>query len=786
MYPLYFIAKNNIKKMKNDAAAITGLIALAVFLLYTSISTLSRMGKVVDKAYELTNAADWYMLTSEETAEGIEEILENRSEVESYEKTPVYAAAKAGIIAGEEKAESDYSIMLAPIEEKRNISRLYPAYEKKLADDEILLPYYMKTAFHLKEGDGFSFEMNGVRYDFTVAGFHEDPLFANPLNVTIYKCYVTKNRALEMTEDESGMLLHMECKAKLKEGVDANRFYLDISDKINERSQEAEQTLLFHYSFTWETMRFGDIMAANIGMGIVLIFATLLIGIALIIIRFSIGNFCEMNIRNIGVLRAAGYRENQLIGSFVMELFLISLAGSIGGLGISGLAGGFLGELLSSIIGLSWNQGGDPKSAAAVMAVCISVAMAVAWHSSRKCMKISILDSLRSGIADHNFQKNYFPLEKSRQPLAMNLGLKSLFHSKTKNAGILLIVMLVDIVCCIGFGLYQDFAVDADNLMKLVGVELGDVFYLGEDLDAFGQELEKRPEVEKVLYGSNGDVKLVYGDKELSADCDFWNRPDLLENESIISGRLPEVDNEIVLSVVICKELGIEIGDVVYVKGSGEEMDYILCGIDQKINHLGRKALMTAKGGERLNGGFTSGQICVYGREDVSGEELAELLKEAYPQRDMAEGEKMSEETLKSIILIMKLLCIIFVTVTVFVVSLVVFLLLKTKIIREKKNYGVYKALGFTTGELLMQTVFSSLPVILAGALLGIVLCDFAAGPLAGVCLRSIGIYQYQLCVDGIFKVITVAFITGTALLVSVLTGIRIRKIQPVSLLMEE
>lgn len=64
--------------------------------------------------------------------------------------------------------------------------------------------------------------------------------------------------------------------------------------------------------------------------------------------------------------------------------------------------------------------------------------------------------------------------------------------------------------------------------------------------------------------------------------------------------------------------------------------------------------------------------------------------------------------------------------------------------------------------------------------------CDFGAGPLVGICLRTIGIYQYQIKVDGSFKIITVVFITVTAFLVAVLTGLRIRKIQPVKLLTEE
>lgn len=785
MYSLYFIAKNNLKKKKSDAFVLTGLITLSALLLYISISTLSNMGKVVEKAYELTNTADWYMLTSETATDNMEEIFENRGDVESFEKTSAYYVVKSGYIVNGERSENDYTFLLALADEERNISRIYSEYEGELFDDEILLPYYMKSALKVEAGDRFSFEIGGHTYDFKVKGFHEDPLFANPMNVSVYRCYVTEKRAKEMAaEEKSSILPYMECKAKLKEGTESNRFLMEISDAINEKSPEATQT--FNFSFIWSSMRYGDTMSASIGMGIMLVFAVLLIGIALIITRFNIGNFCEMNIKNIGILRASGYKESQLTGSFVMEMFLVSLTGSIVGLCASVLTGGFLGRLMSSIIGLSWNQGFDPKSAAVVMAVCIPVTMAVAWHSSRKCVKLPIVSALRSGMADHNFHKNYFPLEKSRQPLAMNLGLKSVFYAKAKNLGILLIVMLLGVVCCIGFGIYQDFAVDTDNLLKHVGMELGDVFYLGEDLKEFGQEVEKCPEVDKVLYEGSGDIKLIYGGKETAVTCDFWNRPEFLKNETIIQGRAPEYDNEIMLSVVICEELGIEVGDIVYVKGMEKEMDYILCGIDQKINNMGRKALMTTAGEERLNGGSTCGQLCIYAKEGVSDKELAKLLNDKYPQREAVEGKKMSGESLKPVILVMKLLCIIFMAVTAFVVSLVVFLLLKTKIVREKKNYGVYKALGFTTGQLLMQTVLSSLPVIVSGALLGSLLCDLVAGPLAGICLKSIGIYQYRMHVDGIYKIITLVFITGTAFLVAVLTGARIRKIQPVKLLAEE
>lgn len=784
MYSLYFIARNNLKKKKSDVVVLTGLITLAALLLYISVFVLSNIGKVVDKAYELTNAADWYSLNTETAAEDMDEIFAGRREVESFEETPVYFVPNSGFSINGVKMETEYMFLLAPMEEERNICRLYPAYEGELSDDEIILPYYIKNTFGVRKGDAFGLMVEGQAYEFKIAGFQEDPLFANPMTVSAYKCYITGKRAEEMAAKEDVVLPYMEYKAKLADGTDSNRFLVEISDEINEKIPEAAQS--FQFSFIWDSMRYGDTMMASIGMGIVLVFATLLTGIALIITRFSIGNFCEMNLKNIGVLRASGYKESQLTGSFVMEMLLVSVTGCAIGLCISALTGGFLGELMSAVMGLSWNQGFDFKSAAVVLAVCIPMTLLVAWHSSRKCLKISILDALRQGIATHNFHKNYFPLEKSGQPLALNLGLKSIFYAKAKNLGILLIVMALGTVCCIGFGMYQDFAADTDNMLRLVGVETGDAAYLGEDLEAFGKEVETCSYVEKVLYESSGDIKLAYDGREESVTCDFWDHPELIENENVLAGRIPEFDNEIMLSVVICEQLGIEIGDVVYVKGSGKETDYILSGIDQKINNMGRKALMTTEGGERLNGSVSCSQLCVYGKEGILGEELVELLNSDYPGRAAINAAKMAEETLWVVTLVIGLLCGVFVAVTVFVVCLVVSLLLKTKIIREKKNYGVYKALGFTTGQLLMQTVLSSLPVIAAGAVLGSLLSDFVSKPFIILCLKIIGIYQYQISVSGIFKIITVAIISVAGLLAAVLTGMRIRKIEPVKLLAEE
>ena len=94
-----------------------------------------------------------------------------------------------------------------------------------------------------------------------------------------------------------------------------------------------------------------------------------------------------------------------------------------------------------------------------------------------------------------------------------------------------------------------------------------------------------------------------------------------------------------------------------------------------------------------------------------------------------ADSGKQVENTMKSIVSVMKAICVLFVLITLFVVVLVEVLLIKSKLIKERRNFGVQKALGFTTPQLIVQTMLINLPVIGAGALLGAVLSSFLFEP---------------------------------------------------------
>ena len=784
MYRSLFIARNNLKKKKGDAAVLSILTAIAVLLLYVSLHAFMNMGKIVDRLYDKCHTADWYMLNLADNVEGIEDFFLNCDQVEGFEATPAYLTT-SGKYGLKEKAENSYYFLLASVDEPRDICNIYPEPEGTLLKNEILLPYYFKSAFGCKEQDVIRLSFGSEEeYAFRIAGFVEDPLFANPLNISLYKCYLSDEMLQELAKKEQELVPYVEYKVKLEEGESSLDFTREISSDLNKALPHVDDA--FNFSFAWEAMRGGDMMMSMIGMGIAMVFAVLLLVIAMAVIRFSIGNFCDMNLKNIGILQASGYTASQITQSFVMEMGIISVFGSLAGVLLGVVTGPAMGQLLASVMGLTWSAGFDFFSAGTAALLCICLTLLITWASAGKYGRTPILDALRGGITAHNFRKNFFPLHKSRQPLLLALGMKNIFGTRLKNMGIIFVVTLLGFANCVGFYMYQNFVREKEMLLKLTGMEFGEAGYVGEGLDELGKEIETFPQVEKVTYGSSANVIVYRKDQSAEVTCDFWMEPEKNENEMLLEGRLPEYDNEIVLTTSICDCIGARVGDTIYVEGTEGKKDYILAGIDQKINNMGRKALMCYEGAKRLNGSCATKMIYIYAKEGCSGKELLEILSKAYPDREVTDMEKASGDSLASVSNVIGLTCVVLVTVTVLAVVLIVFLLIKTKIVRERKNYGISKAIGFTTWQLCRQTLYSNLPVMAAGSLAGCILCRVAGESIVVACLSFCGIKKCQIRTEPFWMLVTVALLCLTAAFVTLLCCRRIRKIEPVKMLVDE
>lgn len=123
---------------------------------------------------------------------------------------------------------------------------------------------------------------------------------------------------------------------------------------------------------------------------------------------------------------------------------------------------------------------------------------------------------------------------------------------------------------------------------------------------------------------------------------------------------------------------------------------------------------------------------------------------------------------------------------SVAVIILVSYLLVRTMLNNKKNDYGIIKALGFTTKQLILQTTVSFMPAVIVSMMAVIIICSLIINPLTAVFLSGIGIakcnIEFPVGFITVSGVCLVPFAFGMACLLS----LKIKKIAPRALMIGE
>ncbi len=788
MNALIFMAKNNLKKKKGEVFVLILLTAISAMICYCSMSVITGITNILDTAYQNAHTADVMYLFDKGHEDKLTELFDSDQRVTKYESSEL-VAGMAEYRSSLSMEPSEYTFWIDRIEEKRTIGTLYgtdaqdPAW--KPAENDILLPYYLKTFYAID--DDFYFAPGGKEYRFRVAGFFEDPMLSTPLSVTVYHVYISQAYYDKMMEEEPALSKQTVTlyRLRLEEGINTIEFEEEMTGLIaREVSEAAEGTARF--SLNWMGMRGAGCIMSYVGMGLALVFSGLLICVTLIIVCFGIRNFMERNLKNIGILMAGGYTAKQLRRETVLEMGLVSAAGAFAGVIFGILGSGVTGSLQAILSGLRWEEKINIGIAFSVFAAIVFIVCGTAYLSGGTYKKITVLDALRGGIHTHNFKKSVFPIESNRLPLPLLLAFKGIFSEKRKSIGILGIVVLLFVTTCVSFSLFEHFVIESDTLLDFAGIDNGDVAIYGNDLTGIKEELKKWDEISGVLTYQTTELKLAYKDAERTISCDIWDDFGLLQHDILLEGRFPKHQNEMVLSTNAANELGVTVGDVIYLEGRSGRLDYLITGIDQKINHMGKKALLTVEGMVRADVSAHAPALYLYLKEGVSFTEIEEKLKQHYTDIEISDSRKVIAESISGIAFSIGMICVVFLVITGLVVIFVEILLIRSKVAREKKNYGIHKALGYTTAQLTIWTMMSNMPLVVLGAAVGAIVSEPLGNRLAMVCFSLFGFKKVSLPVSLFWRICAVTAITVIALAAAFLAALKIRKIDPVKLLTEE
>jgi len=783
MRKITMLAAANIRKSKSQAVSLLIFVLIAVMFLNIGLVLYFNYSKDFDDRANQLYAPHLTILQADNiTTDEQLAWLKQYSGVTETEKQPVISGMGDYYMNG---AKAPGVIIFANAQEpqKMNLPSLI-GDSLPLDDNSIYVPYLMKAAGGFELGDRYTLGLSGTEMHFTIAGFTEDVSYGALMN-TLYRFYVSDNTY----ERLSGEFTDNQCwlqSVRLEDSGLGIQVQLDYSKEFFYSEGSDQASTAYIYSLNYNDVKTARIFIPMLMALIITAFALIIMVVSLIIIRFGIINNIEESMTNIGVLKATGYKNNQIISSILLQFGSISVIGGILGIAVSWLLLPLLSGILETQSALIWNPGFDFFMAAIALCFVLLSVLMVSFVATRRINKLHPLTALRSGFETHSFKKNRIPLEKSHGALPFLLSMKQLVQNKKQALMIIIIIAFVSFTSITGISIYYNIGVEPDTFTSIIAGEKPDaglVLKNRSDTEDVIKRLLQRKEVRKAFGYQDVTLRTDEVDTTTYIVKDFSR----LEGNILYEGRYPKHDNEVTIGVNLADVLGKKIGDTVTVEQGSQTKEYLVTGTMQLMNSYGINMLMSYDGLLTIQNDYQFDQIYIYLTEGTDVKAFIESVKsqEGDVFSNTVDMSEMIDAQLSQYGSIFAAVAAVILLITVVIVILVLYMVIKTLILRKKREFGIQKAVGFTTFQLMNQIAFNYIPVIVFGVLLGGAGGYFGFSPLFAALVRSAGIVKVNLPSPTGWTIATCAALVILAYFVSMLIAWRIRKISAYSLFSE-
>ncbi|MBU5670465.1 ABC transporter permease [Paenibacillus brevis] len=775
------LAFANIRKTPSAALSLALLILISTLLLNIGLTVLFSLQVFYEqKVEELQEAHAGILMRQEEyQPEQLEYLSNYPGAVKALQESVLLLQSARFQYSGSELSSA---LMVVNAGAEREFPN--PKFSERLeslSDEDIYLPYRFKVGGGYKLGDTFTLKLSDQAYSFRIAGFYESALLGN-IDMGMIK-FMLPERGYHELENELGEQAEATFLSVRLENSD------DAPGLIADYSRQFGLDAYFGAGFFWTgdvvTVKSANTMTVNIVAMILIAFAAIIVAVSLIVIHFRIINSIDDGMVNIGILKSLGYTSREIRGSMILQFTGIAAFSGVIGLLLSYLAMPVFGGIISSLAGLLWTTKLEvPLNLASLLLILLTVLAVTRW-SSRRIHKLQPVEALRGGMAAHSFRKNCFPLDQSGGSVIWMLAGKTMLGNLKQNILISLIIAAVTFASVFAVMLYYNIGSDRTAFIHLVGSETADVVVItqpGTDSRVFMEEVQAMDGVAKLTIQDILNTE-VEGRRYYTQVTEDFSR---LDNDTFYKGRYPKYANEIGISGAISKEIGKGIGDQVTVNVQGRSETYLITGLSQSINFLGLLVSMTTEGMEQLAPDYESSVFNVYlDHEDTKGF-IAKLQGQMGNRlQSVTDLEEVfnSQSSIYTAALFSVMLLIL--SITAIVVILILYLVIKTMILKRRRELGIFKAIGFTTLQLMNQIALSFVPVVAAGIVLGGFMGYLLTNPLLAFLLSGVGIFNvhFSLPLSGIL--LLGAGMIALSYIVSVLVSYRIKHISTYELITE-
>ena len=446
-----------------------------------------------------------------------------------------------------------------------------------------------------------------------------------------------------------------------------------------------------------------------------MIISVVLMFTAFVVLRFTIDFTISEEFREIGVMKAVGIDNGSIRSLYIVKYLAIAVVGALIGYFSSVPLGDMMMKTVSEHMVLGSESGtmiGCFSSAAVVMIILL-----FCYGCTRRVNKLSPIDAVRNGQTGERFRKrSLMRLGRSKLPQAAFFPVNDVFSSPKQFS----IITVVFMLCILLMTIMSNFVLTlkSEKLLRFFDVPSSEAHIM--ETEIFGEVLVDQSTYKQII----ADIEKLLADNGMPGKCtmtigaQFETSHEgktetvnfrVMKGETndtfyVDEGSAPQKTDEIAVTAGTLDNLGAEIGDRVTAVINDKEYEFIITGTFSSFVNAANAAFLYKDFdlGHQEASNVMGVQIHFDGGPDKEQinqniEKLRSLLEtdKVYSTPDYINNFTGMSDTLNATKKMM--------LITVIVTVLIVILMERSFISKEKSEIALMKAVGIDNGSIILQ-----------------------------------------------------------------------------------
>ncbi len=545
----------------------------------------------------------------------------------------------------------------------------------------------------------------------------------------------------------------------------------------------------------YEIISTSYIMQYQIEGSILMVFSFILLLIALFIIIFTISTSVASDVKTIGILKAQGHTSLWVTTLYALQYIILAIIAVPFGILAGSAVVNTITETLVRSMGITSMDVSLLMSGVFAFITIVSIVGVVSFLTARKAGKLSPVNAMREDIQGVAKLKNSSFYRMKKFPVSVILAVRQIFTQKGQSLILFVSSLALSAVLVFSINMVYSFS-HLEEKSSLWGFDMrNDTLGFKESADSslrmnLYNELKKDSRLKAIVPVENIGLPVRI---EPQNGKDYKNVSLTVyegDADSIgtlnLKGRNPVKNDEISISVNAERFFGKSIGDYLLVSIGGKKFDLLITGVYQSSLRAGWGIRAQSSLVKMAISGYSLQDYAIIYKDLGSRQQFIDEytvkykgMLDIHPFKDTIDGYMSGIGSgINSFVVFLG--CIF-----TFVIMIIIFNSTLVNIYKEKKIFGVIKAVGLTPLQARISIVWRIIILTLVGVLVGVPLSYAFGGNLVSMMITGIGIVDFPM----IYNLLGIIFVIPICLFVSFISSWipsgKIKNISPRDLILE-